>query len=36
MQDAIRELRYTPRRRNVFYELVDDDPSVPLLAAAVS
>ena len=36
MQDAIRELGYTPRRRNVFYELVDEGPSVPALAAAVS
>jgi cyclic dehypoxanthinyl futalosine synthase len=25
MKDAIRELGYTPRRRNVFYELVDDE-----------
>jgi cyclic dehypoxanthinyl futalosine synthase len=26
MKDAIRELGYTPRRRNVFYELVDEAP----------
>ena len=29
MKDAIRELGYTPRRRNVFYELVDDAPLAP-------
>ena len=29
MQDAIRELGYTPRRRNVFYEPVDETPVVP-------
>ncbi len=27
MKDAIRELGYTPRRRNVFYELVDEEPA---------
>jgi cyclic dehypoxanthinyl futalosine synthase len=27
MRDAIAELGYTPRRRNVFYELVDQAPS---------
>ena len=29
MKDAIRELGYMPRRRNVFYELVDDVPLEP-------
>jgi len=28
MRDAISELGYTPRRRNVFYELVDDEPAL--------
>ena len=32
MKDAIRELGYTPRRRNVFYELVDDAPLEPAAA----
>jgi cyclic dehypoxanthinyl futalosine synthase len=32
MKDAIRELGYTPRRRNVFYELVDDAPLEPITA----
>ena len=32
MKDAIRELGYTPRRRNVFYELVDDVPLEPATA----
>jgi cyclic dehypoxanthinyl futalosine synthase len=27
IKDAIRELGYTPRRRNVFYELLDDEPA---------
>jgi cyclic dehypoxanthinyl futalosine synthase len=27
IKDAIRELGYTPRRRNVFYELLDDEPT---------
>jgi cyclic dehypoxanthinyl futalosine synthase len=34
MKDAIRELGYVPRRRNVFYELLDDEPiaeSLPVL-----
>ncbi len=30
MRDAIRELGYTPRRRNVFYQLVDDAPTQPV------
>jgi len=29
IKDAIRELGYVPRRRNVFYELLDDEPSAP-------
>jgi cyclic dehypoxanthinyl futalosine synthase len=29
MRDAISELGYTPRRRNVFYELVDEAPLEP-------
>jgi cyclic dehypoxanthinyl futalosine synthase len=29
--DSIRELGYTPRQRNVFYQLIDDAPSVPPL-----
>ncbi len=32
MKDAIRELGYTPRRRNVFYELVDEAPLEPVAA----
>ncbi len=28
IRDAIRELGYTPRQRNVFYELIDADPTV--------
>jgi cyclic dehypoxanthinyl futalosine synthase len=32
MKDAIRELGYTPRRRNVFYQLVDDAPLEPVAA----
>ena len=28
IQDAIAELGYVPRRRNVFYQLVDDAPLV--------
>jgi cyclic dehypoxanthinyl futalosine synthase len=31
MQDAIRELGYTPRRRNVFYNLVDEISPAPAL-----
>jgi cyclic dehypoxanthinyl futalosine synthase len=31
MKDAIRELGYTPRRRNVFYQLVDDAPLEPAI-----
>jgi cyclic dehypoxanthinyl futalosine synthase len=27
IKDAIRELGYAPRRRNVFYQLVDDEPT---------
>ena len=34
MRDAITELGYTPRRRNVFYELVDEPPLVPAGAPA--
>ncbi|HZZ72038.1 MAG TPA: cyclic dehypoxanthinyl futalosine synthase [Pirellulales bacterium] len=34
MREAIRELGYTPRRRNVFYELVDEVPPAPALAAS--
>ena len=30
MKDAIRERGYTPRRRNVFYQLVDDAPLEPV------
>jgi cyclic dehypoxanthinyl futalosine synthase len=30
MKDAIRELGYTPRRRNVFYELIDEAPLEPV------
>lgn len=33
MKDAIRELGYVPRRRNVFYQLIDDEPA-PLPALA--
>jgi len=34
MRSAIRELGYVPRRRNVFYELFeDDDPAVQPAAA---
>jgi cyclic dehypoxanthinyl futalosine synthase len=32
MRDAITELGYTPRRRNVFYELVDGAPLEPAVA----
>jgi cyclic dehypoxanthinyl futalosine synthase len=32
MKDAISELGYTPRRRNVFYELVDEAPLEPAAA----
>lgn len=33
MKDAIRELGYIPRRRNVLYELIDDEPvAEPVLA----
>ncbi|MBI3464841.1 MAG: dehypoxanthine futalosine cyclase [Planctomycetes bacterium] len=35
MRDAISELGYTPRRRNVFYELVDDAPLEPAVAASL-
>ena len=31
IRDAIRELGYTPRQRNVFYQLIDDAPSAPPL-----
>ncbi len=35
IKDAIREAGYIPRRRNVFYELVDAEPQLePVLAAA--
>ena len=33
-KDAIREVGYVPRRRNVWYELVDDAPPAAELAAA--
>jgi len=36
IKDAIREAGYTPRRRNVFYELLDDAPLERQAAAAVS
>ncbi len=32
MRGAISELGYTPRRRNVFYELVDEAPLEPSAA----
>ena len=32
MRGAISELGYTPRRRNVFYELVDEAPLEPAAA----
>jgi cyclic dehypoxanthinyl futalosine synthase len=31
IRDSIRELGYTPRQRNVFYELIDDAPGAPLV-----
>ncbi len=34
IQECIRELGYTPRRRNVFYELVDEAPCEPALTGA--
>ncbi|MBX9791603.1 MAG: hypothetical protein K2Y37_22000 [Pirellulales bacterium] len=34
MQGAIRELGYTPRRRNVWYELVDDPQPAPAATSA--
>ncbi|HEV3417261.1 MAG TPA: cyclic dehypoxanthinyl futalosine synthase [Pirellulales bacterium] len=34
IRGAISELGYTPRRRNVFYELVDEAPAEPALAAS--
>jgi cyclic dehypoxanthinyl futalosine synthase len=33
MKDAIRELGYTPRRRNVFYELMDVEPAAETVVA---
>jgi cyclic dehypoxanthinyl futalosine synthase len=27
IKDSIRELGYTPRRRNVFYQLLEDEPA---------
>src|SRR5687768_792943 len=36
IKDAIREAGYTPRRRNVFYQLVDEDPLERPALAAVS
>ena len=36
IKDAIRQAGYTPRRRNVFYELLDDAPLERPAAAAVS
>jgi len=34
MRGAIAELGFTPRRRNVFYELIDDPPTRPLEPSA--
>ena len=34
MRGAITELGYTPRRRNVFYQLVDEAPAEPALASS--
>jgi len=36
IRDSIRELGYTPRQRNVFYELIDEAPAPPPLAQSVS
>jgi len=36
IRDAIRELGYTPRQRNVFYQLIDDAPPAPLVQMATS
>ncbi|MBX7074170.1 MAG: dehypoxanthine futalosine cyclase [Pirellulales bacterium] len=33
MKDAIREVGYTPRRRNVFYELMDAEPATETVLA---
>ena len=36
IREAISELGYVPRQRNVFYELIDEAPAAPLTAAGVS
>ena len=36
IREAIRELGYTPRQRNVFYELIDEAPHGDLVAQSVS
>ena len=36
IRDAIAELGYTPRQRNVFYELIDSDPTEPAAPLCVS
>ena len=36
IRGAIRELGYTPRRRNVFYELVDADETSDKFPQAIS
>ena len=36
IRGAIRELGYTPRQRNVFYELIDEAPRGDLVAQSVS
>ena len=36
MKSAISELGWIPRRRNVFYELLDDEPTVGLPATVAA
>jgi cyclic dehypoxanthinyl futalosine synthase len=35
IREAIRELGYIPRQRNVFYQLIDETPPAPLVASSV-